>query len=59
MSDDYLYDGTGEPDPEVVRLEQMLGRLRTTTVPPMITVRLPPSPLRGYGGQESRTLPSP
>jgi hypothetical protein len=42
MSDDYLYDGTGEPDPEVVRLEQMLGRLRTTTVPQMITVRLKP-----------------
>jgi hypothetical protein len=42
MSDDYLYDGAGEPDPEVVRLEQMLGRLRTTTLPPMITVRLKP-----------------
>jgi hypothetical protein len=43
MSDDYLYDGTGEPDPEVVRLEQMLGRLRTTTtVPPINTVRLKP-----------------
>lgn len=24
---DYLWDGTGEPDPEVVRLEQVLGRL--------------------------------
>jgi hypothetical protein len=42
MSDDYLYDGTGEPDREIVRLEQMLGRLRTTTVPPMIRVRLKP-----------------
>ncbi len=26
--DDYLWDGTGEPDPEVVRLEQVLGTLR-------------------------------
>jgi len=48
MSDDYLFDGSGAPDPEVERLEQMLGRLRTTTAAPM--VRLPPSPLRGFGG---------
>jgi hypothetical protein len=26
--DDYLWDGTGEPDPEVVRLERVLGTLR-------------------------------
>jgi hypothetical protein len=26
--DDYLWDGTGEPDPDVVRLEQVLGTLR-------------------------------
>ena len=25
MKDDYLWDGTGEPDPEVERLEQMLS----------------------------------
>ena len=51
MSDDYLFDGTGAPDPEVERLERMLGRLRITpTVPPRITVRLPPAPLRGFGG---------
>ncbi len=42
MSDDYLYDGTAEPDPEIVRLEQMLGRLRTRTVPPIITARQHP-----------------
>src|SRR5260221_9473805 len=42
MSDDYLFDGTGEPDPDVVRLEQMLGRLRSTTPVPSITVRLKP-----------------
>ena len=30
MNDDYLWDGSGTPDPDVERLEQMLGRLRTT-----------------------------
>jgi len=28
MKDDYLWDGSGEPDPEVQKLEKMLGRLR-------------------------------
>lgn len=28
MSDDYLWDGSGEPDPEVRRLEELLGRFR-------------------------------
>src|SRR5271169_6275638 len=27
-SDDYLWDGPGEPDPEIQRLESVLGRLR-------------------------------
>ena len=43
MSDDYLFDGTREPDPDVERLEQMLGRFRTTsTAPPRFMVRLKP-----------------
>ena len=42
MSDDYLFDTTGEPDPDVARLEQMLGRLRTTTTAPALPVRLKP-----------------
>ena len=29
MKDDYLWDPSGPPDPEVERLERMLGRLRT------------------------------
>jgi hypothetical protein len=33
MSDDYLWNGSGTPDPEVQRLEALLGRLRTTTPP--------------------------
>ena len=36
MSDDYLFDGSGAPDPDVVRLEQMLGRWRSTTSAPLI-----------------------
>jgi hypothetical protein len=28
MNDDYLWDGSGAPDPEVQRLENLLGRLR-------------------------------
>jgi hypothetical protein len=27
---DYLWDGSGEPDPEVVKLEQALGKFRHT-----------------------------
>ena len=30
MKDDYLWDPSGPPDPEVERLERMLGRLRST-----------------------------
>src|SRR4249919_3329262 len=30
MSDDYLWDRSGPPDPDVERLESMLGRLRST-----------------------------
>lgn len=33
MKDDYLWDGSGEPDPEIERLEQLLGRYRHE--PPM------------------------
>src|ERR1700686_5674946 len=28
MRDDYLWDGSGEPDPEVQKLESVLGQLR-------------------------------
>ena len=42
MSDDYLFDGTGEPDPDVARLEQMLGGLRAKTAAPSIAARRTP-----------------
>lgn len=36
MNEDYLWDRTGEPDPETVRLEQLLGKLkyREVATPP-------------------------
>ena len=34
MSDDYLWDGSGPTDPDVERLERMLGRLRNTAAAP-------------------------
>ena len=46
MSNDYLWDRSGQADAEVERLERLLGRLRTPAPPPL---RLPDarrSPLR-------------
>jgi len=41
MSNDYLWDRSGPPDPDVERLERMLGRLQTTPpVPDISKVRL-------------------
>ena len=34
MKDDYLWDGSGEPDPEVQKLETALGRYRHNQPPP-------------------------
>lgn len=39
MSDDYLFDRSDTPDPDVVRLEQMLGRLRTKATVPDLGAR--------------------
>ena len=47
MKDDYLWEPSGTPDPDVERLEQVLGRLRTKAPAPR--VRLPPSPPGGFG----------
>ena len=47
MSDDYLWDGSGPPDPDVERLERMLGRLRSTaTMPEVDAVRLKADPTK-------------
>ena len=39
MKDDYLWDPSGPPDPEVQRLERLLGRLRTTAPVPTVAQR--------------------
>ena len=38
---DYLWDGSGEPDPEVVRLERVLGQLRHQGAAPGLPPRRP------------------
>ena len=45
MSDDYLWDGSGPPDPDVQRLEALLGRLRTPLAD-RPAPRLPRPPVR-------------
>ena len=37
----YLWDGSGEPDPEIVRLEAVLGQLRHRGMPPELPARKP------------------
>ena len=48
MSDDYLWDGSGEPGPDVARVERALGRLRAP---------LPPAPVLPSRSERARTLP--
>jgi hypothetical protein len=43
MSDDYLWDGSGTPDPDVQKLERLLGGLRT---PLAAAPRLPERPVQ-------------
>src|SRR5262245_14380426 len=43
MSDDYLWDGSGEPDPEVERLERLLGRFKHDRPAPDLTTAVVPS----------------
>src|SRR5262245_8951893 len=50
MSDEYLWDRSGPPDPDVERLERMLGRLRSTPPVP----QLPQLPPRATGVRTAR-----
>jgi len=53
MNDDYLWDPKSTPDPDIVRLEQMLGRLRSTASAPPIAAngeRRTPNAGRRYLG---------
>ena len=49
MSGDYLWDGSGEPDPEVERLEATLRPLRRLPPPPALPARAPASARLGPG----------
>src|SRR5262245_48139891 len=40
MSDEYLWDRSGPPDPDVERLETMLGRLRSTPPVPQLPAEI-------------------
>ena len=56
MSNDYLWDRSGPPDPEVERLEKMLGRLRTTPpVPDISATYVGPGLSRAARSRMSRT----
>ena len=41
MSGDYLWDGTGPRDPEVVKLERILGSIRPGALPPLKPLAVP------------------
>jgi hypothetical protein len=44
--DDYLWDGSGEPDPEIVRLETLLSAYRHRGTLPMLPARRPERRMR-------------
>jgi negative regulator of sigma E activity len=48
MNDDYLWDKSGEPDPEIQQLEEILGSLRYQPKPLQLPEELPGTPRRNY-----------
>jgi hypothetical protein len=48
MNEDYLWDGTGEPDPETRRLEELLGTLRYEPRPLVIPKAATTRQRRGF-----------
>ncbi len=48
MSDNYLWDGSGKPDPEVERLEKVLGTLREDLPAPAFEMPVRRFPLRWW-----------
>ena len=48
MNDDYLWDKTGEPDPQIQQLEEILGTLRYEPKPLLIPEELPLPRRRDY-----------
>jgi len=49
MRDDYLWDGSGEPDPEVQKLENLLGRYRHNQPAPAFDQLVAERPARRWG----------
>ena len=49
MKDDYLWDGSGEPDPEVQKLENLLGRYRHDQPAPAFDKVAVERPARRWG----------
>jgi hypothetical protein len=47
--DSYLWEGSGPADPEIARLEGVLGRLQHRGTPPVLPVRPPVSRQRTFG----------
>ncbi|MBI2837238.1 MAG: hypothetical protein HYX75_02925 [Acidobacteria bacterium] len=60
MSGDYLWDGSGEPDPEVQRLEEILREFRHTGPAPDFAKATAPAPHEGdrmrFGGRRRPAL---
>src|SRR5690349_3425830 len=48
MNDDYLWDKSGEPDPQIQQLEEILGTLRYQPKPLALPEELSRSPRRNY-----------
>jgi hypothetical protein len=48
MNDNYLWDRTGEPDPEIQKLEELLGELRYQPRPLHIPANITVGPKRSY-----------
>jgi len=48
MNDDYLWDKSGEPDPQIQQLEEILGTLRYQPKPLQLPEELPTSRRRNY-----------
>ena len=53
MSNDYLWDGSGEPDPEIEKLERALGRFRQDTPAPAFA-ETKVQEISSVGGREER-----
>ncbi len=59
MRDDYLWDGSGKPDPEVQRLERLLGRFRHDRPAPVFPAADPSPPRVWFFARMPRLVAAP